>query len=105
MNPWKLIIEQVESGYAAYRYRLQWNSPDPCPHDSPTRSDGRWYGSWADAGTAGERDRIAAAEDRIAEIYEEEYRENVRTNYGLPTPQVTRLPIPPLPTPQAVREL
>ena len=29
MNPWRLVVEQVESGYAAYRAYWMYNDPKP----------------------------------------------------------------------------
>ncbi len=40
MNPWKLIIDQVESGYAAYRVFLVWQHTQPCPHELQETSFG-----------------------------------------------------------------
>ena len=51
MNPWRLIIEQVEAGYSMYKWKFVWGSPDKCPTE-PTQTDGGRYTTVMEAESA-----------------------------------------------------
>lgn len=44
MSPWKLIVEQVESGYATYRVWLIWQHTQSCPHPLRVTEYGKGLG-------------------------------------------------------------
>jgi hypothetical protein len=46
MNPWKLIIEQVESGYAVYRVFMIWQHTSPPPETTKLEESKFGKGVW-----------------------------------------------------------